>query len=84
MKQPVLEARACDRHMVGKLEATLEGARGDALVQDLALAGLRDGLGLLRAPDRQRVLAGFDREIALGEAGDGDGDAIGKLVRSML
>jgi phosphoglycolate phosphatase-like HAD superfamily hydrolase len=35
MEQAVLEAGAGHLHVIGKLEATLEGTRRDALMQDL-------------------------------------------------
>ena len=41
MEQAVLEGRAGDLDVVGELEAALEGARGDALMEDLALRRLR-------------------------------------------
>ncbi len=72
--KPVLQARARHLHIIGKLEAAFEGARCDALMQDLALGVLA---GLLLAPHRQRVFLAFDGEIVLAEAGYGDGDAIG-------
>ena len=36
VQEPVLQARALDLDIVGELEDTLEGARGDALVEHLA------------------------------------------------
>ena len=47
MQQPVLELGGLHLDMLGKLEPALEGAAGDALVQDLV--GLAFGLGLLWA-----------------------------------
>src|SRR5207247_7840794 len=62
----------------GELEATLEGPRGDALVEHFA--GLLLVVGLLLAVDRQHILLRLDREISVGEAGDCNRDAIGVLV----
>ena len=76
MEQAVLQAGTDDLNMVGELEAALEGTRGDALVQDLALALLGGLHAFLRAADGQRVLTRLDGEILLGEAGDGDADAV--------
>src|SRR5258708_33163935 len=64
--------------MVGELEATLEGPRGNALVEHVA--GLLLVVGLLLAVDRQRILPRLDREISVGEAGDCNRDAIGVLA----
>src|ERR1700730_1782624 len=60
--------------MVGELEATFEVPRGDALVENLATLLLV--VVLLLAPERQRVLFCFDREISVGEASDCNRDAI--------
>src|SRR5439155_12301321 len=54
VQESVLEMRALDLDMVGELEHALEGARGDTLIEGLAL--LLVGLGLFLAADRQRVL----------------------------
>src|ERR1700716_1195965 len=64
--------------MIGKLEATLEGPRGDALVEHVT--GLLFVVGLLLAADRQPILLRLDREISVGEAGDCDRNAIGVLT----
>ena len=61
MEQSVLAGRAGDDDMVGKLEATLESARRDALIEDVALLIL--GAGFLRTANGQRVLARLDREL---------------------
>src|SRR5271157_1135542 len=52
MEQAVLKARALDFDMLGNLEMALEGASGDAAMQELR--GLRLRLGL--AADSQRVV----------------------------
>ena len=49
--------------MLGELEATLEGARGNALMQELAIWP-PGKLGFCAA-DRQRVLARLDGEVIL-------------------
>ena len=81
VEQAVLEACAGDLDMVGKLEAALEGAGGDAAVEHLAAALLL--LFLLLALDRQDVLLGLDVEVALAEAGDRQGHAVGVLAGAL-
>src|SRR5580704_14330961 len=81
VEEPVLQARAVDLDIIGELEATLEGSRGNALVEHLP--GLILVVGLLLAPDRQPILLHLDREISVGEAGDCDRDAIGVLSRPL-
>ena len=70
MQQAVLQAGADDHDVVGKLEATLERAGGDALVQDLALRGLIGrllaGLGGGLSRVVQRMGAGLYGEFGLG------------------
>src|SRR5437667_1642145 len=92
VQESVLEGRALDLDVVGKLEHALEGAGGDALVEHVAavLVGLR----LFLAFDRQRVFLRLDRKLVLAEAGYRDGDAvrilagaldvIGRVARSAL
>ena len=81
MQEPVLQARAVDLDIVGKLETTLEGSRGDALVEHVAGPFL--GVSLLLAAERQPVLFRLDREIGVGEACDRHRDAIGVLARPL-
>lgn len=50
VQEPVLQARPLYLDMVGELEATLEGPRGDALVEHVT--GLLLFVGLLLAADR--------------------------------
>src|SRR5438309_640741 len=50
VQKPVLQSCALDENMVGKLEATLEGPLGDALVEHLA--GLLLVVDLFLAADR--------------------------------
>src|SRR5262245_8326261 len=73
VQQSVLEARALDLHMVGKLEDALEGASGNALIEHFAVLFF---LSLLGALDRQGVFFRFDREFVLAEAGNRDSDAV--------
>ena len=80
VKQAVLKVRTSDLDMVGQLEAALEGARGDALVQELGLGF--DLLGLL-AGNGQGVALGLDGDIGWGEAGDRHGDAVGVLRQAL-
>ena len=47
VQEPVLERRALDVDVVGELENTLEGARGDALIEHLAVLLV---FGLLARP----------------------------------
>ena len=79
VQQAVLEGRVLHLHMIGKLEDALEGARGDALIEHLAILLF---LGLLGALDRQRVFFRFDRQIVFAETGDRDRDAIVVLARA--
>ena len=53
MEQAVLERRAGHLDAVGELEAALEGARRDALVEDVGLAAPRS----LRSPRTERVFS---------------------------
>ena len=59
MQETVLQRRALHLDVVGELEAALEGACGDALIE--RLAALLVSLGLLVAADRQRVFLDLDR-----------------------
>src|SRR5271155_565697 len=74
VQEPILQARTLDLHVVGELEAAFEVPRGDALVEHVATLLLV--VGLLLAPERQRVLLCLDREISVGEAGDCNRDAV--------
>ena len=74
--RPFSRHRLGDAHVVGELEAALEGAGGDAAVQDRGLVlGLR-----LAAGHDELAVAGLDRELVLGEAGHREGDAVGILA----
>ena len=69
MQETVLQARTFDFHILGELETALKVARGDAPVQQAAgllLFGQR-----LLAADGQRAFLRLDRDISIGEAGDG-------------
>ena len=61
-------------NVVGKLEPALEGARGNALVEHLAPVVL--GVRLLGAAHGQRIFARLHRQLAFGEAGDRERDAV--------
>src|SRR5882724_896356 len=76
MQQAVHQAGAGDLDVVGQLEAPLEGAPGDAAMEELAVV-IR--LGEL-ARDDERVLLGGDADVALAEAGHRHGDAVGVLA----
>ena len=80
MQEAVLESRASHLDAIRKLEAPLEAARRDALIQDFGLAVLGD---LLVAADRQRVLLHLDRQIAVGEAGHRHGDPVGVFASAL-
>ncbi|CVI63557.1 hypothetical protein AGR9A_Lc40478 [Agrobacterium salinitolerans str. Hayward 0363] len=78
VEEAVLQGSGLDLDMVGKLEATLESARGDTAIKKLPFRGflIRGFLGF----HSQRIGAGFDAEFVLIETGDGHGDAIGVLA----
>src|SRR5262245_12177688 len=78
MQEPVRELRAGDLDVVGKLEAALERAGRDALIEHLTL--LLVTLFLLLAADRERVFLRFDGQVVLGEARNRNRDAIGVLA----
>ncbi|MPL71148.1 hypothetical protein SDC9_16919 [bioreactor metagenome] len=73
MQQPVLEPRPRHLDAIGQHEAALEGACGDAAVQEDPLAQI---VGLPAADHQCPVLHG-DREVILGEARHRKGDAEG-------
>src|SRR6185437_3084586 len=77
MKQTVLKACRLDFDMLGKLEAALEGAAGNALVQE---GGLRLLTVLAPAADREHAVLDIDREVLVGKAGDRQGDTVIILV----
>jgi hypothetical protein len=67
VQETVLQPCALDHNMVGKLEATLEGPLGDALIENVARLLLVSGLFL--AADRQRVsLASSERSASVNPA----------------
>ena len=76
MEQAVFQAGAAHFDMLGQLEAALEGAAGNALMQ----IGRLLGFGFALAGDGQDAVADLDAEILLAKAGDRDGDAIMVLV----
>jgi hypothetical protein len=69
--------RAGHADMIGQLKALLEGARGDAAMQ---VCARRLILGLSRGND-ELGLALLDRKLCLGEARNGDRDAVGIIRR---
>src|SRR5262249_11694114 len=81
VKESILESRALDLDVVGKLEDALERARRDALVEHLAAVLLV--LRLFLAFDRQRVFLRFDRKLVLAKAGHRHRDAIGVLAGTL-
>ena len=76
MQHAVGMGRADHLNVVRQMEAALKGAGGDAAVQV--------GLGLilisLAGRNDQRLLTDFDAQVAVGETGDGDGDAVGIVI----
>src|SRR5262249_24990417 len=74
VQEAVLERRALYQDVVGELEHALERARGNTLIEGLALLLL--GLRLLVAADRQRALLGLDVQLGLREAGHRYRDAV--------
>jgi hypothetical protein len=68
VEQAIHQRSAGDLDMVGELEAALERARGDPLVEDLTFRLV--GLVLLLAADRQRVFFALERQLILGKARD--------------
>ena len=72
MEQAVHEAGGLDLDMVGKLEATLERAPGNAAMQELRAFRL----GLCLAFDGQRIVLDGDIDITLTETGNRHGDAV--------
>ncbi len=78
MEQAVLKARGLDLDMLGKLEAALEGAAGDALVQERRACRFVSVFAL--AGDGQHAVLDVHRQVLLGKAGDRQGDAVVVLV----
>src|SRR5690606_15658519 len=68
VQQAVAELGAFHLDMVGELEAALEGAAGNAAIQDLALVGLAILTAL--ALHGQHVLVYLDAEVLVAETGD--------------
>src|SRR6266481_1017939 len=81
VQESVLERRALDLDVVGKLEDALERAGRDALIEHLAAVLLV--LRLFLAFDRQRVFLRFDRKLVLAEAGHRHRDTIGVLAGAL-
>src|SRR5947209_10780064 len=80
VQEAVRELRAGDLDVVGELEAALERAGRDALIEHLTL---RLGLLLLLAFHGERIFLGFDRQFILGEARDRNGNAIGVFAGTL-
>src|ERR1043165_330157 len=80
VQEAVRELRAGHLDVVSELEAALERAGRDALVEHLALLL---GLFLLLAADRERVLLGLDRQFVLGEARDRNRNAVGVIAGTL-
>src|ERR1700686_4603014 len=74
VQETILEARAFHLDEIGELEYALEGARRDALIEDLAALAFL--LGVFLAADGQRVLLGYDGQLRLIEARDRDRNAV--------
>src|ERR1700680_4469945 len=66
--------------MGGEREAALEGASGDALVEDLVgVLAVR----LLLAADGEGIFLRLDRELLVGETRHRKGDAVGVLAGAL-
>src|SRR5262249_18273007 len=72
VQQAVLEVGALDLDVIGELEAPLEGACGDASVQELTTLVL----GLLLTADVEDLLLDVDLQLVLGEASNRHGDLV--------
>src|SRR2546421_8143705 len=73
VQETVRELRAGNLDIVGQLEAALERAGRDALIEHLALVL---GLLLLLTFHSESVFLGLDRQFVLGKARDRNGDAV--------
>ena len=73
MQKPVLHRRPGNFDPVGQHEGALEGAGGDASVQEDTFARI---IGLTTADDKLAILD-RDRQVFLTEPGDGQGDPVG-------
>src|SRR5580704_12866879 len=80
MQEAMFKRCAFYLDIIGELEPTLEGTSCDALMQDFALFLL--GLFLFLAADQERGLLRLDRELGLGESGNGHANAIGVVAGS--
>ena len=76
MQKAVLEDRTAYLDVVGKLEAPLEGAPGNAAVENLATLGVLGPVAL----HVQDAFLCLDGKVLVREAGDGEGDAVGILT----
>src|ERR1700748_996619 len=76
LQQTLIERRALHLDEVGKIEAALERATGNAVIEIFTLVLL----GIRLAGDNQRVLVDGDVDLLWLEAGDGNRDAIGVLA----
>src|ERR1044072_2184320 len=81
MQEAVHQRGAGDLDVVGELEAALESARRDALIEHLAW--LLVGRRLLVAADRQGVFLRLDRELVIREARDRDRNAVGVIAGAL-
>src|SRR5947209_2856512 len=74
VQEAIRELRAGNLDIVGKLEAALERAGRDALIEHLALVL---GLLLFLTFHGERVFLGLDRQFVLGKARDRNRDTVG-------
>jgi hypothetical protein len=79
MQHAVFMGSTRHAHMIGQLEPLFEGAGGDAAMQ----VGARRLVLVLAGGDDKLGLALFHRKLGIGEAGDGDRDAVG-VIRRLL
>ena len=63
MKQAVFKARAGHMDVIGELEAALERAGGNSLIEHFRLRRFALALAFPRTTDGKGIFLGFDREI---------------------
>ena len=74
MQQAVFHVGAGHLDVIGKLEDALEGARGNALIKNIACLFFLD---LFLAGDGECVFLHRDRKVVFAKAGDSNRDPVG-------
>ncbi len=77
MQETIDDRGAGHMDMFGELKTSLEGARGDALIEHFALFPINLVRRLLGAANGQRGFPGLNRQFILGKAGHRNGDPVG-------